>query len=98
MNYISSRDQFQQNSRLPYGVLITLNMCSRGINIIDNFKSDMLVNVEIGKETLKLMILRLTPEGWANTRHNFVRIWHDDHEKAAEVLKERLKRCGKSIA
>lgn len=60
--------------------------------------------MEIGKETLKKMMLCLTPEGWVNSRNKIVHIGHGNNEKVAEVSKERIKngvertRRGKAIA
>lgn len=54
-------------------------------------KSDNpLVNVEIKKETLKKMMLRMTSDGWVNTRNGVMPTSQGDDEKAKDVLKEKL--------
>lgn len=52
--------------KLSYTALITFITCLKGINIIDDFKIERMVNLEICKETLKKMVLRMTLEGWVN--------------------------------
>lgn len=44
--------------KVPYGALITIILCATSTSINDDVKANKLTNVEIGKETLKKMIMR----------------------------------------
>lgn len=74
-------------SKLPYGALITQIFKHKGVDFFEH-ANNPLVNVEIGKETLKKMIMKMTPEGWVNTRNGVLPIGQRADEKTKDVLKE----------
>lgn len=51
----------KKTDKLPYEALITLTLRIKGISITSDIKVEKMINLEIGKETLKKMMLHLTP-------------------------------------
>lgn len=80
----------KKSRKFPYWALITLILCTKGISFNDDFKWDKLTTLEIGKETLKKMMLRVTSEEWVNTHNEIVHIGHGDDKATKDILKERL--------
>lgn len=78
----------------PYSAFIALIMRSEGIDVID-VTDQTFDSIEIGKETLKKMTLRMTLDGWVNPRNEVISIGQGDDVKAKDVRNEWLKETAK---
>lgn len=66
------------------------NHAVKGLDFAD-VADQSLFSIEIGKETLIQMMLRMSPEGWIKPRNEVIHIGHGDDDRTKEVPKERLK-------
>lgn len=54
---------------MPYGGLIALILKHKSIQILEIFMKEELVNMEIGKKTMRKMHLRATMTRWMNVEN-----------------------------
>lgn len=72
---------------LPYELLVCWIFKRKGIDFSHVAKEHFSL-VVIGKKTLQKMMLRISPDGWMNTKDEVVIVGHGDDKIAKELLKE----------
>lgn len=87
--YVSSTQE--KVGKMSYGALTTRILHMKRIAILDKLKKEKLVNLEIGRETLKKMKSRPTSDGWMNLKDEIVEIRDGDYEAAKDALNGKLK-------